>query len=72
MLAQTMGFVVGGELVRRVTEQIGSWAESQEQTAAMQAVQRGASVPTAPGRKACLLISLDGAMVHTKHARDGH
>lgn len=70
VLAQTMGLIVDGELVRRVTEQIGSWAESQEQIA-MQAVQQGAAVPTAPG-PSTLLISLDGAMVHTKRARDGH
>jgi len=71
MLAHTLGVVIDGEMVRRVTAKIGSWAESQEQTA-IQAAQRGYTpVPSAPGPSA-LLISLDGAMVNTKRPRDNH
>jgi len=31
IVAQTLGLAIDGEMVRRVTENIGSWAESQEQ-----------------------------------------
>lgn len=40
VVAQTLGVVIDGEMVRRVTEKIGSWAESQEQTR-IQDVQSG-------------------------------
>ena len=70
VLEQTLGLVVDGDMVRRVAEQIGSWAETQEQQA-IQAADQGSPVSSAPG-PSTLLVSLDGAMVHTKRTRDGH
>ena len=71
VLAHTLGLGIDGEMVRRVTEKIGSWAESQEQEA-IQAAQGGTTpVPPAPGPSA-LLIALDGAMVNTERERDHH
>ena len=71
MLEQTLRLKVDGEMVRRVTEKVGSWAESQEQAAIEDAQCGNTSVPTAPG-PSTLLMALDGAMVHTKRLRDGH
>lgn len=71
VVAQTLGLAVDGEMVRRVTERLGSWAESQEQTAIQEAQRGTLSVPPAPG-PSTLLIALDGAMVHTQRMRDGH
>lgn len=71
VVAQTLGLKIDGEMVRRVTETIGSWAESEEQTA-IRAAQGGTiPAPAAPG-PSTLLIALDGAMVNTKRLRDGH
>jgi len=70
VIAQTLGLVVDGDMVRRVAEQIGSWAETQEQQA-IQSAEQGHPVPPVPG-PSTLLVSLDGAMVHTQRARDGH
>ncbi len=71
VVAQTLGVVIDGEMVRRVTEKIGSWAESQEQTTIRDVQSGQAPVPPAPG-PSTLLIALDGAMVNTKRTRDGH
>lgn len=71
MLEQTLGLVIDGEMVRRVTEKIGSWAESQEQMTIQEAQSGHAAVPSAPG-SSTLFIALDGAMVNTKRARHGH
>jgi hypothetical protein len=71
IVEQTLGLVIDGEMVRRVTEKIGSWAESQEQMMIQEAQARHAAVPSAPG-PSTLLMAVDGAMVNTKRARDGH
>lgn len=66
VVAQTLGLVIDGEMVRRVTETMGSWAESQEQLA-IQEAPSGQAVPSAPG-PSTLFIALDGAMLHTKRS----
>ncbi len=71
MLEQTLGLVIDGEMVRRVTEKIGSWAESQEPMTIQEAQSGHAAVPSVLG-PSTFLIALDGAMVNTKRARDGH
>lgn len=71
VVAQTLGLEVDGEMVRRVTEKIGSWAESQEQTAIRAAQCENTPAPSVPG-PSTLLIALDGAMVNTKRLRDDH
>ncbi len=71
IVAETLGLEVDGEMVRRVTEDLGSWAEAQEQQTIQDAQSEQAPVPPAPGRST-LLIAMDGAMVHTTRARDGH
>ncbi len=67
VVALTLGWVIDGELVRRVTESMGSWTKWKEPMAMPEAP----AVPSAPGRRT-LFIALDGAMVHTKQSRDGH
>ncbi len=71
VVAETLGLSVDGEMVRRVTEQIGSWAESEEQIRIQASLCGNTPAPTAPG-PGTLLIALDGAMVHTLRLRDGH
>lgn len=70
IIAETLGLPVEGELVRRATEQVGTWAETQEQQA-IKGTPEDTPIPSAPGPSA-LLISLDGAMVHTQRTTDGH
>ena len=69
VVAHTLGLEIDSEMVRRVAEQLGSWAEEQEQHA-MQSAEHGNPVPAVPGPSA-LLIALDGAMVYTERTRDG-
>lgn len=46
MLEQTLGLVIDGEMVRRVIEKIGSWAESQEQRTIQEAQSGHTAVPS--------------------------
>lgn len=72
IIADTLGLQVDGELVRRVTEQVGTWAEGQERQA-IQTLAASEPPPTVPvPGPSALLISVDGAMVHTTRAEDGH
>ena len=72
VLAETLTLSVDGERVRRVTEQVGTWAEGQEQQA-IRRLSEDAPAPTAPGSgPSTLLISVDGAMVHTVRTQDSH
>ncbi len=73
IVAETLRFPIDGELVRRVTEQVGTWAEGQEQQAIQRLSEEDAPAPTAPvPGPSALLISLDGASVHTVRTQDGH
>ena len=69
MVGEILGPSIDEELVRRVVEGVGTWAEHEEQEQIAISRQSETAGPTVPG-PATMLIALDGAMVHTRRKGD--
>ena len=66
LLAETTGRSLDGEVIRRIVEDVGTYAEQLEQAAIASAADT-VRLPAVPGGST-LIVAVDGAMVNTRRA----
>lgn len=67
LIAEIMGRSLDGEVIRRILEGVGAYAEGEEQAAVEAAITAEPSPEPIPGLAGnTLIVAVDGAMVNTR------